>query len=243
MKNNAVRVEMRDGGLMDDWIDYADLLLYGALAKHNEGDDRAAIHYFTKSKDMWNDVELYDKPTRQDGYYTTHKLALLLYVSKVLDQPIPFKDRLEKVLWMFQREDGGVRSHYLGNLTSTREANTETACLVILAYNYGSDEAKENIEKAKEKIEEVRREHFWSGQTKYMAGIALEEYNASNERFEQRDFEGTNQHVKSSIELVNIAYAVESDFIYKIKMIFVVLVGLSCAISLIVFGKRRIRRK
>jgi hypothetical protein len=91
---------------------------------------------------MWNGAGLYDKPTRQDGYYTTHKLALLLHVANVLNQTLPFRDELESRIWMFQRGDGGICSHYLGNMTSDREANCETAALVLLVYQYEAEQVK-----------------------------------------------------------------------------------------------------
>jgi hypothetical protein len=135
----VVKVEQRNnqtGKLQDDWTQYADLLLYGALSEHNRKDDSDAIYYFNRARDFWNEAGLWDKPTQLDGFYTTLKLALLMYVADVLNQTLPFKEKLEQRIWMFQREDGGIRSHYLGNLTSTREANSETAGLVLLAYEY-----------------------------------------------------------------------------------------------------------
>ncbi|MFC1506171.1 hypothetical protein ACFLQ6_03775 [Thermoproteota archaeon] len=140
-----VKIEVRDavsGKLMDDWIDYADILLYAALSEYNRGDIDSALFYFTRAKEMWNGAGLYDKPTRQDGFYTTHKLALLLHVSNILNQTLPFREELESRIWMFQRGDGGIRSHYLGNMTSDREANSETAALVLLVYRYEAEQAK-----------------------------------------------------------------------------------------------------
>jgi hypothetical protein len=144
-----IKIEVRDavsGKLMDDWIDYADILLYAALSEHNRGDVDSALFYFTHAKEMWNGAGLYDKPTRQDGYYTTHKLALLLHVANVLNQTLPFREELESRIWMFQRGDGGIRSHYLGNMTSDREANSETAALVLLVYQYEAEQSRLKVE-------------------------------------------------------------------------------------------------
>ena len=132
-----VKVEMRSnetGKLQNDWTQYADLLLYAALSKYNQRHFAEAIYYFSRASDFWNEAGLRDKPTALDGFYTTHKLALLMYAADLLNQTLPFRDILEQRIWMFQREDGGIRSHYLGNLTSHREANSETASLVLLAY-------------------------------------------------------------------------------------------------------------
>ncbi len=54
----------------------------------------------------------------------------------MLNQTIPYRATLEDRIWLFQRDDGGIRSFYLGNLTSNREANSETAGLVLIAYQY-----------------------------------------------------------------------------------------------------------
>ena len=139
--NNSylVKVEVRNnetGNLQPDWVEYADLLLYAALSDHNAGNDQLAIYDFKRALDMWNGAGLWDRPTQMDGFYTTGKLAPLMYTADMLNQPIPFRPALEDHIWKFQRDDGGIRSHYLGNLTSQREANSETAGLVLLAYEF-----------------------------------------------------------------------------------------------------------
>jgi hypothetical protein len=135
----VVKVEIRSNGtgkLQPDWTEYADLLIYAALSAHNANDDQLAIYYFNRALEMWNGAGLWDRPTQDDGFYTTHKLALLMYAADILNQTIPYRTTLEDRIWLFQRDDGGIRSHYLGNLTSNREANSETAGLVLLAYQY-----------------------------------------------------------------------------------------------------------
>jgi hypothetical protein len=139
--NNSflVQVEVRgneSGKLQPDWTEYADLLIYGALSAHNAGDDQLAIYYFSRAVNMWNGAGLWDLPTQQDGFYATYKLALLMYAADTLNQTIPYRAELEGRIWQFQREDGGIRAFYLGNMTSNREANSETAGLVLLAYQY-----------------------------------------------------------------------------------------------------------
>lgn len=174
----TIKTEIRNSSseakLMDDWTEYADLLLYAALGFYNQPahvkQTDKALYYFNRAKQMWNEAGLYDKPTRNDGYYTTHKLALLLFASNVLDQPLPFRSTLEDRIWRMQREDGGIRSHYLGDLTSDREANTETASLVLIAYNY--EETKLAAERAAEvatKIQAERERQFRFQMTTFAA--------------------------------------------------------------------------
>ncbi len=69
-----------------------------------------------------------------------------MYVADVLNQSLPFRHELHYVVWNFQREDGGIRSHYLGNLTSDRGANSETARLILIAYNYQAEKQKASVE-------------------------------------------------------------------------------------------------
>lgn len=159
----AVEVEQRSnatGKLQNDWVNYADILIYAALSEHNAGNDQLALYYFNRAQDMWNEAGLYDRPTQLDGFYTTHKLALLMYAADMLNQILPFRNALEDRIWMFQREDGGIRSHYLGNLTSHREANSETASLVLLAYQYKAQKDAYDAARNAALTAEEAREHF-----------------------------------------------------------------------------------
>lgn len=134
-----VQAEVRrnqTGKFQPDWVRYADLLCYGALSAYNTGDYALADYYFNQALQMWNGAGLWDWPTEQDGFYSIYKLALLMYAADKLNQTIPYRPELEARIWQFQREDGGIRAFYLGNMTSNREANSETAGLVLLAYQY-----------------------------------------------------------------------------------------------------------
>jgi len=160
----AIKTEDRsnstDSSLMDDWTDYADILLYAALGFYNQPAHvrqlDKALYYFGRARDMWNEAGLYDRPARLDGYYTTHKLALLLFCSLVLNETLPFRSTLDDRIWRFQRGDGGIRSHYRGNLTSDREANTETASLVLIAYNYEEIKLARELQSEKERQAEAQ---------------------------------------------------------------------------------------
>jgi len=206
----SVKAELRSsksGKLMNDWTEYADLLIYASLSEHNRGNDVMASYYFKRAQDMWNGAGLYDKPTQQDGFYTTHKLALLLYASRVLNQALPFRTELESRIWMFQRVDGGIRSHYLGNLTSEREANTETASLVLLAYNYGFERTSELLESY-----DTGERPFWSPEARSLMNQSRKAYKLATESFNQRDFESASAHVQAAIALLNQAETIESGF-------------------------------
>ena len=84
----VVKVEVRSNGtgkLQPDWTQYADLLIYAALSAHNARDNQLAIYYFNRALQMWNGAGLWDRPTQEDGFYTTHKLALLMYAADFLN--------------------------------------------------------------------------------------------------------------------------------------------------------------
>jgi hypothetical protein len=82
---------------------------------------------------------------------------------------IPYRADLESKIWLFQRDrDGGIRTHYLGNMTSDREANSETAAIILLAYNYEkvklekivAKRAQQEAEKTKLLVEEQKKQQF-----------------------------------------------------------------------------------
>jgi hypothetical protein len=141
VENNSFLIEVevrsnRTGEFQPDWTRYADLLCYGALSAYNSGNYLLADYYFGQALQMWNGAGLWDLPTQRDGFYSVYKLALLTYAADKLNQTIPYRTELEARIWQFQRADGGIRAFYLGNMTSNREANSETAGLVLLAYQF-----------------------------------------------------------------------------------------------------------
>jgi len=117
-----------------NWENYTDLLLYASLSKNNQGNESGAIHYFDKAKALWNGLGLNDTSFQTSGKYETYKLALLLYVSKVLSKPLSFERQLSDKIWACQVENtGGVRTDYFPNGTALGDTNTETNSLILLA--------------------------------------------------------------------------------------------------------------
>ena len=231
-----IKIEIRTNQtskLMDDWTDYGDLLIYAALSENNRGNLALGLEYFDRAVKMWNGAGLFDLPTRLDGFYTTHKLALLLYASKVLNQTLPFRDALEDRIWQFQRDDGGIRSHYLGNLTSTREANTETASLVLLAYNYGFERTSELLESY-----DTGERFFWSPEARSLMNQSRKAYKLATGSYHQRDFESASAHVQAAIALLNQAETIESGF-RELCTLFAILIIVGVSTVVILSYKRR----
>jgi len=123
-----------------DWAEYADRLLLHSLSLVWKGDVEQAKLYFSYAKDLWTGKGVRDPPqswTTEAGLYETYKLVLLLFVSKVLEEPLPFQHELEQILWSLQRDDGGIITHYrIDTLEPWDEAdaNTETTAVTIIAY-------------------------------------------------------------------------------------------------------------
>jgi hypothetical protein len=131
--NYALKTEIANGtAVMEDWQEYADLLLYAALSKHWEGKDDEAIALFNKAKDMWDGVGINDKAT--DSHYATYKLGLLLYTSKVLEIKLDFETQLIATIWNMQdKTSGGIITSYKPDGTPFGDTNTETTSIIIIA--------------------------------------------------------------------------------------------------------------
>lgn len=129
-----------------------------------------------------------------DGFYSTYKLALLLHNSRLIDEFIAYRWRLE-ILWSLQREDSGVRSHYLGNLTSKRKANSETASLILIAYNYGFSKPFEVVFKnshsdaLRDPHIEERKASFANDEARTSYLMAKKQYDDAVQYLEARVFE------------------------------------------------------
>jgi hypothetical protein len=77
-----------DGNAYPDWEDYADLTLFGALrAFHARDVITARQRYRSAIERMWNGVGFADAAYRNEGRYATYKLALALYVARVIGEP------------------------------------------------------------------------------------------------------------------------------------------------------------
>jgi len=241
----TIKTEMRDGKIMNDWIDYADLLCYASISERNTGHKEMAKNYFFRALDMWNGIGIFDKPTRMDGFYSTYKLALLLYTSRLIGESISYRLRLEEILWSFQREDGGVRSHYLGNLTSKREANSETASLILIAYNLGFDKANDLLfnhsysEALSENIEK-RKVWFTNENARNSYFMAKKQYDRAVEYFEARIFELATIHAKDAY--ANYGSALKHEESHRTMMRYLTqlgFVGVALIVAILIYSQRQ----
>ncbi|MEM2507449.1 MAG: NosD domain-containing protein [Candidatus Bathyarchaeia archaeon] len=140
-----IKTEVWNGsGIFTDYLGYADLCIYAALHFYWSGDISRAIYHFNIAKNMWNGTGIYDlasKDAERKGerlIFSTYKLALLLYASRILGQPLENRTSIEKTLWLMQDEEHyGLHTDYDVNLSYIgSDMNTETTSLSILAYKY-----------------------------------------------------------------------------------------------------------
>lgn len=130
----VIKTEIWDGEPMADWMNYSDLLLYASLSRYYEGRKDESMDLYNSAVAMWDGVGLNDTATKTEGLYATYKLALLLYVTKVLDASLEFQDDIEQRIWAQQKEsDGGIKTHYFADGNATGDPNTETTSLALLA--------------------------------------------------------------------------------------------------------------
>jgi len=143
IENAAIKTEVCNGTETLNTTDYADLCIFAALHYHWIGNESEALKLFNIAKHMWDGKGLYDNVSLEaEGsgeplIYSTFKLTLLLYASRILHQSLENKTDIEEVLWHMQDESGGLHTDYDANLNYTdSDVNTETTALAIIAYKY-----------------------------------------------------------------------------------------------------------
>jgi len=127
---------------INNWEEYADLIVYKALYALLHGSKSHAEQLFEKLMGMWDGYGFRDAAF--NGKYSTYKLALAIFLYKALKAANSNKimkyygiiDRCYEIIGEMQREDGGIVTDYEalnGKVTPVGDANTETTSMVILA--------------------------------------------------------------------------------------------------------------
>jgi len=116
--------------------DYADIAFLTAICYQYQGSHNEALTAFNLGTSFFDGTGFADRPFTDSGagqgQYQTYKLALYLYASRLLSQPVN-QSALETLLRM-QAPDGGFYTGYYPGLShgGTNE-NTETTSLAVLA--------------------------------------------------------------------------------------------------------------
>ncbi|MCE4598643.1 MAG: hypothetical protein F7C81_00390 [Desulfurococcales archaeon] len=131
-----------DGEILDDWEGYADWIVYAALNSTLQGDVDRALELYKALMQLWDGYGFYDHPAKQKGVYDVYKLALAVYLHRVLDSCSygnldgELYDKWIDIIAGAQRSDGGFITNYMivdGKIIFTGDANTETTSMVVLA--------------------------------------------------------------------------------------------------------------
>jgi hypothetical protein len=130
----VLNTTIRDGHVINNWDQYADLLLYASLSCHWTGNDSEATGYLNDAARMWNSTAQGIQDIAFKGTYDTYKLALLLYTAEVLGEKLPFEAQLVNRIYMQQNQtSGGIITDYTANGSTVGDSNTETTSIAIVA--------------------------------------------------------------------------------------------------------------
>jgi len=135
----AIKLDIYNGSTMHDWRNYSNLLCLAALSNYWQRNIATAMSNFSKAVRMWDGAGIKDavNPNSTDRY-ATYKLALLLYTSTILQQPLSFHRDAENIIWKMQNKTNyGIHTDYNGDLDpSGSNVNVETTALVIGVYKW-----------------------------------------------------------------------------------------------------------
>lgn len=142
---NGYRIVWEKPGdqVMDDWYEYADLLVYRALDKLLWGSRPHAELLFLNLTRMWDGHGFRDKA--YNGVYATYKCALFVYLyraleaagSRIVRDYTHIRNRCIDIITLAQdRETGGIKTDYRivdGRVIPEGDVNVETTSIVVLA--------------------------------------------------------------------------------------------------------------
>ncbi|MEM4756441.1 MAG: hypothetical protein QW254_00165 [Desulfurococcaceae archaeon] len=131
--------------VIEDWYEYADLLVYRALDRLLWGSKPQAELLFLNLTRMWDGYGFRDKAYKATGVYNTYKCALFIYLYRALDSAgsdvvkdyVYIRNKcLEVVVLAQDPETGGIRTDYRvvnDRIIIEGDVNVETTSIVVLA--------------------------------------------------------------------------------------------------------------
>ncbi len=139
-----------EGNRLDDWNQYADLVLFCALRAVWAGDRPEAQRYYHLAMQMWDGKGFADKGyagfcEKGECLYETYKLGLALYVARVIGEPRPAavlealldKQAPPQATCDGQPCGGGFYTLYDATGQPRGDTNTETTAHAILGLAFG----------------------------------------------------------------------------------------------------------
>jgi hypothetical protein len=131
IEGKTIRTELVTTNALSGWRQYADLLLFAAIAQARAASAEARTH-FEQAAAMWDGEGFQDAASRHSGIYATYKLALYLIAADRLNISPPNRPEVIARLLAMQNSEGGwVTDYKVGKPVGL--ANVETTCLALLA--------------------------------------------------------------------------------------------------------------
>ncbi|WP_372435195.1 hypothetical protein [Pyrodictium delaneyi] len=139
----VVKRELHCCRVMEDWSQYADLVVYRALDQLLAGDIAGAERLYRLLMSMWDGRGFRDAAF--SGAYESYKLALAVYLHRALaaaGSPVVGEywgvvEECCRLLKLLQRGDGSIATHYRvddnGAVVPVGDANVETTSITVLA--------------------------------------------------------------------------------------------------------------
>lgn len=124
-----IRTEVVTDRALNDWEQYADLLLFSSMA---EPDPASARAHWDQAMLMWDGKGFMDAATRHNQLYATYKLALALIASRNFEIPFQTLSELRERLLSLQDSSGGWITDYDKTGKRVGLANVETTCLAMI---------------------------------------------------------------------------------------------------------------
>ena len=142
----TIKKDVRDGVIMADFAEYADLCFYWSKNLLLKGDVANATKYYNKGMAMWNGTGFLDKVFYDEGSHKmeTYKIGLALWMGRTLNVTlngqvkIPDYHKMEDIIWSVQNStNGGIYTHYVysnGSYlpVSGSDTNVETTAICLL---------------------------------------------------------------------------------------------------------------
>jgi hypothetical protein len=146
----TIKVDVRNGSVMYDFDQYADLCFWWSQNLLLKNDTDGAITYFNQGMSMWNgtgflDIVFNNSQTKE---FQTFKVGLALWMAERLNwatngnlyQQTSFTDadysEMQNIIWTMQAQtNGGIHTGYtstFGTIGSNTDTNVETTALCLL---------------------------------------------------------------------------------------------------------------
>ena|GEM_PF-3562522 len=148
----TIMEEVRNGNLMEDFNQYADLCFWWSQNLLLKNDTNGAITYFNQGMSMWNGTGFLDivfnASQPQEKEFQTYKVGLALWMAERLNwitcgelyQRTSFTNadysEMQNIIWNLQDPtNGGIHTGYTstgGTISSNTDTNVETTSICLL---------------------------------------------------------------------------------------------------------------